>query len=59
MAKPTSFRFSDEFLELLQTWAFVTEKAQAELLEEAFMEYAEKRTEIKEKVLRILETVQK
>ncbi|KIV55067.1 hypothetical protein AM501_03495 [Aneurinibacillus migulanus] len=52
--KALSFRFPEEFVTLLRTWSFVTEKEQRVLLEEAFAEYAEKRPELKETVERIM-----
>ncbi|MBM7645623.1 hypothetical protein JOD45_001841 [Scopulibacillus daqui] len=55
MTKPLSFRFSDDFVTLLRTWAFVTGQDQRGLLERAFHEYAEKHPDIKEKVEKIIE----
>ncbi|CAM3923245.1 MULTISPECIES: hypothetical protein [Paenibacillus] len=55
--KPLSFRFPDEFVKLLRTWAFVTETDQRALLQEAFQEYAERRPEIKEKVDAVMSTL--
>ncbi|CAM4410891.1 hypothetical protein [Paenibacillus xylanexedens] len=36
----TSFRFEDDFIELLDTWSFVTNKEKGVLLQEAFREFA-------------------
>ncbi|WP_036643086.1 hypothetical protein [Paenibacillus sp. FSL R5-808] len=55
--KPLSFRFPDEFAKVLRTWAFVTETDQRALLQEAFQEYAERRPEIKEKVDKVMSTL--
>jgi predicted DsbA family dithiol-disulfide isomerase len=58
MAKlPMSFRFSEEFVTLLKTWAFVSGKEQRQILEEAFQEYMEQRPDIADKVLKIIETM--
>ncbi|MFB6473007.1 hypothetical protein ACFCW7_09175 [Paenibacillus glucanolyticus] len=55
--KPLSFRFPDEFVKTLRTWAFVTETDQRALLQEAFQEYVERRPEIKEKVDKVMSTL--
>jgi hypothetical protein len=57
--KPLSFRFSEEFVTQLRTWSFVTDTDQRTLLEEAFMEYASNRPELKDKVEKIIETMSK
>ncbi|WP_199794824.1 hypothetical protein [Paenibacillus faecalis] len=58
MSKPLSFRFPDEFVKLLRTWAFVTETDQRALLQEAFQEYVDRRPEIKVKVDSIISTLE-
>lgn len=58
MSKPLSFRFPDEFVKLLRTWAFVTETDQRALLQEAFQEYVDRRPEIKAKVDSIISTLE-
>ncbi|GAA4827884.1 hypothetical protein GCM10023310_00690 [Paenibacillus vulneris] len=35
----TSFRFDNDFIDLLNTWSFVTNKEKGVLLQEAFREY--------------------
>lgn len=58
MAKAAlSFRFSDEFVSLLRTCSFVTEKDQRILLEEAFLEYLERRPDMQQKIHKINETL--
>lgn len=56
--KPLSFRFPDDFVRMLRTWAFVTETEQRAILQEAFQEYAERRPEIKEKVDAVMSTLE-
>ena len=35
----TSFRFDDDFIELLNAWSFVSNKEKGDLLQDAFREY--------------------
>jgi predicted transcriptional regulator len=35
----SSFRFDNDFIDLLDTWAFVTKKEKGVLLQDAFREY--------------------
>lgn len=57
MAKPAAFRFSDDMLRQLKTWAFVLDTDQRKILEEAFAEYTKNRPETQEKVDKILNTI--
>ncbi|MED0678706.1 hypothetical protein P4T20_05240 [Aneurinibacillus thermoaerophilus] len=52
--KARTFRFSEDTIDLLKTWAFITEKEQQEILEEALQEYTQKRPDILEKVKKII-----
>jgi predicted DNA-binding protein len=53
----TSFRFDSEFIELLNTWSFVSKKEKGVLLQDAFREYIkmEQNSETAEKVNKISE----
>lgn len=56
--KAQSFRFPEEFLTTLRTWAFVTGKDQNELLQEAFKLYVDQQPEIKEKVEKVINAME-
>ncbi|MEY9097087.1 hypothetical protein [Paenibacillus sp. RC84] len=53
----TSFRFDDDFIELLNTWSFMTKKEKGALLQDAFREYAqlEHNSDVAQKVNTIME----
>lgn len=35
----TSYRFDNDFIELLNTWSFITKRDKGDLLQDAFREY--------------------
>lgn len=57
----TSFNFDNDFIELLNTWAFVSKIEKGALLQEAFREYArlEQNSDVAEKVNRVSEILKK
>ncbi|WP_217562743.1 hypothetical protein [Paenibacillus sp. GbtcB18] len=57
----TSFRFDDDFIELLNTWSFMTKKDKGALLQDAFREYArlEQNSDVAKKVNSISEILKK
>jgi hypothetical protein len=58
MAKKTrTYRLHEETIDLLKAWAFITEKDQQDILEEAFLEYTKKHPELLEKANKIIEAM--
>jgi predicted DNA-binding protein len=57
-SKAQSFRISEEILELLRTWSFVTGKGQREIIEEALTEYMNRDPETKEKVEKVMKAME-
>ncbi|MEK8128644.1 hypothetical protein WMW72_12075 [Paenibacillus filicis] len=53
----TSFKFDDDFIALLDAWAFVTKQEKGVLLQEAFREYikTEQNSDVAGKVNTVLE----
>lgn len=56
MAKrPATFRFEEDMLELLKTWAYLTEENQQEILAEAFHQYTQNHPELLQKAKNVIE----
>lgn len=57
--KTTSFRFELDFIDLLNTWSFVSKKEKTQLLQEAFRAYTKMKQneDVNEKVKMILENL--
>ncbi|MED0678636.1 hypothetical protein [Aneurinibacillus thermoaerophilus] len=55
--KSRTYRLHEETIDLLKAWSFITEKDQQDILEEAFLEYINKRPEILEKANKIVKTM--
>lgn len=55
----SSFRFDIDFIDLLNTWSFVSKREKSVLLQDAFREYAKMKqnSDIAEKVNMILESL--
>ncbi|ANY68672.1 hypothetical protein BBD42_21025 [Paenibacillus sp. BIHB 4019] len=55
----SSFRFDIDFIDLLNTWSFVSKREKGALLQEAFREYTKMKqnSDIAEKVNMILESL--
>lgn len=53
--KQATFRLEEDMLELLKTWAFLTDKHQQEILAEAFQEYTQNRPEDLQRAKNVLE----
>ncbi|MBA9086580.1 hypothetical protein D3C81_2174300 [compost metagenome] len=55
----SSFRFDIDFIDLLNTWSFVSKREKTVLLQDAFREYAKMKqnSDIAEKVNMILESL--
>ncbi|WP_020615713.1 hypothetical protein [Paenibacillus daejeonensis] len=49
----TSYRFDDDFIDLLDTWAFVSQTEKGVLLQEAFRSYTEQNPGMSEKVQKV------
>lgn len=55
----SSFRFDIDFIDLLNTWSFVSKREKSALLQDAFREYAKMKqnSDIADKVNMILESL--
>ncbi|MHA6533709.1 hypothetical protein [Paenibacillus sp. sgz500992] len=55
----SSFRFDIDFIDLLNTWSFVSKKEKGVLLQDAFREYAKMKqnSDVAQKVNMILESL--
>jgi len=56
--KPMSFRFTGQIADFLKTTAFITNRDQKEILEEAFTNWLENQRELYKKVVQISEMVE-